>query len=361
MPSQQDPGEILIVDYDPEWPDQFEAEKRHILDAIGDIAVALEHVGSTAVPGLASKPIVDIMVGLRAESDGERTVEPMEGAGYEYRGDDGTAGQYFFRKTTGSPAPGQTFDGVGRTVHIHMYATDHPEWDAHLRFRDFLRKQPEAAARYAALKRELAAKHPHDRVAYGEGKTAYVSVILGRSRGIEPSQIAVVDYDPDWAGRFEEERAGIADSLGDAVLDIQHIGSTSVPGLAAKPVIDMLIAVTDLDESRRRVVEPLATLGYDYVPEYEAVMPERLYFRKGDPRGFHIHMVEPGGEFWNRHLRFRDYLRGHPEAVAEYAALKRRLAEDHGSDMDGYTDAKSDFIKRIENLASEPVFKTGDG
>jgi GrpB-like predicted nucleotidyltransferase (UPF0157 family) len=353
MPSEPDPGTILIVDYDPGWRSQFEAEKRSILDAIGDIAVAVEHVGSTAVPGLASRPIIDIMVGLRADAGGEHTIEPMARAGYEYRGDAGTAGQYFFRKATDSPAPGQTFDGVGRTVHIHMYETGHPEWDAHIRFRDFLRKQPPAAARYAALKRELAAKHPRDRAAYGEGKTPFVSVVLGRSRGVEPKQITVADYDPDWPGRFEDERAAIERVLGDAVLDIQHIGSTAVPGLAAKPVIDMLIAVADLDEARRRVVEPLASLGYDYVPEYESVMPQRLYFRKGDPRGFHIHMVEPSGEFWDRHIRFRDFLREHPEAVAEYATLKKRLAREHGSDMDGYTDAKSDFIRGIEKKARE--------
>lgn len=351
MPSEPDPDTILIVEYDPAWPAQFEAEKRRILDAIGDIAVAVEHVGSTAVPGLASKPIIDAMIGLRTTSDGERTVEAMERAGYEYRGDGGVDGQYFFRKTTDTPVPGQTFNGMGRTLYIHMYATDHPEWDAHLRFRDFLRKQPPAAARYAALKRELVAKHPHDREAYTEGKSAFVSVILGRSRGAEPAQIAIVDHDPDWPRRFEDERDAIERAVGDAVLDIQHIGSTSVPGLAAKPVIDILIAVADLDEARKRVVEPLRALGYDYVPEYEAVMPNRLYFRKGDPRGFHLHMVEPEGEFYERHLRFRDYLRSHPEAVAEYEALKKRLADEHGSDMDGYTDAKSDFIRGIEEVS----------
>lgn len=351
MPSEPDPGTILIVDYDPTWPEQFEAEERRILDAIGDLVTSVEHVGSTAVPGLASKPIIDVMIGLRTKADGERTIEPLERAGYEYGGDGGVEGQYFFRKVTNTPVPGQTFDGVGRTLHIHMYATDHPEWDAHIRFRDFLRNQPPSAARYAALKRELAAKHPQDREAYGEGKTPFVSMILGRSRGSPPKQIAMAAYDPGWPRRFEEERDAIAAALGDAVLDIEHVGSTSVPGLAAKPVIDMLIAVANLDDAREGVVAPLADLGYDYVPEYEAVMPNRLYFRKGDPTGYHIHMVVSGGEFWDRHLRFRDYLRAHSEAVAEYAALKKRLAEEHGSDMDGYTDAKSDFIRGIEKKA----------
>lgn len=361
MPSEPDPGTILIVDYDPAWPDQFEAEKNRIFGAIRDIAVAVEHVGSTAVQGLAAKPIIDIMIGLRAPEDGERTIEPMERAGYEYRGDGGVEGQYFFRKTAYTPAPGQTFHGVGRILYMHMYATDHPEWDAHIRFRDFLRKQPAAAARYAELKRELAAKHPHDREAYTEAKTPFVQVILGRSRGIEPGRITVADYDPDWPRRFDDERIAIEAAVGDSILEIHHVGSTSVPGLAAKPVIDMLIGVSNLDGARKRVVGPLHDLGYDYVPEYEAVMPERLYFRKGDPRGFHIHMVEPGGEFWERHLAFRDHLRSHPEAVTEYAALKRRLADEHGTDMDGYTDAKSNFIKGIEHLARQRKSKQDDG
>ena len=86
-------------------------------------------------------------------------------------------------------------------------------------------------------------------------------------------------------------------------------------------------------------------------------MPERRYFRKPpDPerqrrRDFHMHMVETTGEFWRRHLAFRDYLRGHPEACDEYAALKRRLAAEFGSDTEGYTEAKTEFITRIERLA----------
>ena len=101
---------------------------------------------------------------------------------------------------------------------------------------------------------------------------------------------------------------------------------------------------------------PLAALGYDYVPEYEVELPERRYFRKGR-RGtegdkYHLHVVERDSEFWNRHLAFRDYLRRHPEAVREYAELKRRLALEHGTDVDAYTEAKSDFIRGIERKAA---------
>jgi GrpB-like predicted nucleotidyltransferase (UPF0157 family) len=353
MPAKPDPGTILIVDYDPAWPELFENEKSRILEAVAAHVTEVHHVGSTAVPGLASKPIIDVMIGLRAHADGELTIAPLESIGYVYRGDAGIPGRYYFRKPTDSPAPGQTFDGVGRTHHIHMYEMTHPEWSAHLRFRDFLRNQPATIERYAALKRELAAKHPQDRVAYGEAKTPFIQVVLGRARGGDFSLIRVDDYNPAWPRHFEEARDLLRRALGDAILEIQHVGSTAVPGLAAKPIIDIMIAVPDLDRAREQCVRPLANLGFDYVPEFEAVMPYRLYFRKGIPRTHHIHMVQPDGEFWERHLLFRDYLRKHPAAVAEYAALKKRLAEEHGSDMDGYTEAKSDFIRGIEQKARE--------
>lgn len=355
MSSEPDPGTILIVDYDPAWPEQFEAEKTRIIEAAGRWITKVHHVGSTSVPGLASKPIIDIMVGLRAHADGEKTIEPMESAGYEYRGDAGVPGRYYFRKVTESPVPGQMFDGVGRTAHIHMYEESHPEWEAHLLFRDFLREQPAIMSRYADLKRKLAAEHPHDRPAYSEGKTDFIKVVVGRARGGPPTAVRIVDYDPAWPRMFEDERKQIEKALGDSIIDIQHIGSTSVPGLAAKPVIDITIAVRDLEEARRMIVEPLARLGYEYVPEFEAVMPGRLYFRKGSPRTHHIHVYVEDTADWRRHVQFRDYLREHPDAVAEYAALKQRLAEEHGTDMDGYTDAKSNFIRGIEEKARASV------
>jgi GrpB-like predicted nucleotidyltransferase (UPF0157 family) len=120
-------------------------------------------------------------------------------------------------------------------------------------------------------------------------------------------------------------------------------------------VIDMVAAVTQLDDAKN-IIEPLRALGYDYVPEYEVELPERRYFRKGR-RGsegdkYHLHVVELGSEFWHKHLAFRDYLRRHPEAVREYAELKRRLAVKHGTDVDAYTDAKSGFIRGIEAKAT---------
>lgn len=168
--------------------------------------------------------------------------------------------------------------------------------------------------------------------------------------------IAIVDYDPVWPQRFEEERQAVVQAVGDAVLALEHIGSTSVPGLAAKPIIDMLAGFQNLDDYLK-CIEPLRPLGYTYVPEFETAATgdsRARYFHKAPsdaPRGeavYHLHTTEFGSNFWRRHLHFRDYLREHPEVATEYAALKRDLAVKHGSDRDGYTSAKTAFIRAIE-------------
>ena len=133
---------------------------------------------------------------------------------------------------------------------------------------------------------------------------------------IEGHTIRLVDYDPRWPAMFREEREGLLASVGDWVCEVEHIGSTSVPGLAAKPVIDMLVGVRALADADAHCIRPICELGYEYVPEFEAVLPFRRYFRRlADEKthSHHIHLVEQGSDFWQRHLLFRDYLRAHPE------------------------------------------------
>lgn len=133
---------------------------------------------------------------------------------------------------------------------------------------------------------------------------------------------------------------------------IEHIGSTAIPGLAAKPTIDILIGIKDL-EGAGGIIPLLQSAGYVYVPEFELDMPERRYFYKGRKveDGFHLHMVEAGSPFWKRHLAFRDHLRIHPDEVREYEKLKIALANKFRDDREGYTEAKTEFITRIEKAA----------
>ncbi|WP_338728244.1 GrpB family protein [Haladaptatus sp. DJG-WS-42] len=164
--------------------------------------------------------------------------------------------------------------------------------------------------------------------------------------------IIIAEYDPDWPAQFDAETTDIRDAIGDHIERVEHIGSTAVPNLPAKPIIDMLAGVASLEDAVE-CIEPLEKLGYEYVPSFEDVMPERRYFRKtvGGTRTHHLHMVETGREFWTRHLAFRNYLREHPAIADEYAALKRDLAEIHRNDIGAYTDGKDEFIHRIEREA----------
>jgi GrpB-like predicted nucleotidyltransferase (UPF0157 family) len=166
--------------------------------------------------------------------------------------------------------------------------------------------------------------------------------------------MVIVPYDPHWPAEFEAERDRIQTALGTLALRIDHHGSTAVPGLAAKPIIDVQISVERL-HSIESCAAALARLGYRHVPHPDdAVCP---FFHRPDtwPHTHHVHVVEAGGDQERRTLAFRDYLRAHVEAAREYEALKRRLAGQFGGESfasrQGYADAKSDFIDRVVRLA----------
>jgi len=165
--------------------------------------------------------------------------------------------------------------------------------------------------------------------------------------------IAIADYDPRWPELYQEEKRRILEVIGDLVAAIEHVGSTAVPDLAAKPIIDIIVGVHRLEDASR-CVGPLIAMGYEYVPQYETYIPERRYFRKPKerPRTHHLHMVETTSEFWRRHLAFRDFLRSHPDVAREYAQLTRQLATRYGADGFGYAEAKSPFIKSVLARAS---------
>lgn len=160
--------------------------------------------------------------------------------------------------------------------------------------------------------------------------------------------IRIVEWTPEWEEAYESETRRIRDAVGQHVAAVEHIGSTSVPGLGAKPIVDMMAGVETLAEAEQ-CIEPLENRGYEYCPEFETEMPNRRYFRKtaSGRHTHHLHVVERGGEFWERHLLFRDYLREHDEVVRRYDELKRELAESHPRDIAAYTDAKTAFIERV--------------
>ena len=156
--------------------------------------------------------------------------------------------------------------------------------------------------------------------------------------------IRLAPYDPGWPAAFESERAALEDAIGGwAVGGIHHVGSTAVPGLAAKPIVDILVGVEDLEGSRE-CFEPLAGLEYLYAPY---LAEEMHWFCKPHPerRTHHLHLAPAGGRRYAEELAFRDRLRADPQLAGEYEALKRELASSFGGDRDAYTEAKSDFIR----------------
>src|SRR5712691_12103656 len=161
--------------------------------------------------------------------------------------------------------------------------------------------------------------------------------------------IGVSDYDPNWPTLFEQERTRIKKALGSFALAIEHMGSTAVPGLPSKPIIDLLVGVPSLEEAKERCIEPIRALGYNYVPEYVWWLPEELFFRKGPPGPWthHVHLMEPTAVPWGMQLLFRDYLRAHPEVAQEYGQLKRALAAVVGDDVVSFRAGKHPFIQAV--------------
>ena len=165
-----------------------------------------------------------------------------------------------------------------------------------------------------------------------------------------PQHITVVNYDPEWPSKYVRERDYITEILKDNCIAVYHIGSTSVPGLAAKPIIDIMAVVRSLEEVDT-VADKFAEIGYEYLGEFG--IKGRRYLRKGgEERTHQIHIFQ--ADDWNnigRHLAFRDYMRTHEKERNEYAKIKKDLAQEFPYDIDGYCDGKENFVREAEKRA----------
>lgn len=166
-----------------------------------------------------------------------------------------------------------------------------------------------------------------------------------------------VKYDPIWPHKFKLEAEKISEVLDNQIKNIQHIGSTSIPGLSAKPIIDMGVLVDSILDINFFVTK-LSSIGYEYKPDMSSV--ERIFFRKGHPVQYHLSIACPQHLFWNRNIIFRDYLRTHTDLAQEYEELKmKNLQETPESDFSDlsrsktYNQGKGDFVSKILYLAQE--------
>jgi GrpB-like predicted nucleotidyltransferase (UPF0157 family) len=170
--------------------------------------------------------------------------------------------------------------------------------------------------------------------------------------------VKVVPYDPRWPADFEGERDRLRSALGEVAVRVDHNGSTAVPGLAAKPIIDIQVSVARLHEIDG-YAPALARLGYVHMAHAD---DDRcpFFFRPAEwPHTHHVHVVEAGSDEERRTLAFRDYLRQHPDVAREYAALKRDLAARHdgltAGSREAYAEAKTAFVNRILDVALRPA------
>ncbi|MEJ8474553.1 GrpB family protein [Roseibium algae] len=163
----------------------------------------------------------------------------------------------------------------------------------------------------------------------------------------------VTPHDPLWKTAFEAEARAITSSLGDRYIALHHIGSTAIPGILAKPIIDLMGIVSDLDDLDLQS-KSMESLGYEVMGPYG--IDGRRYFRKITPAGqrtHQLHVFTSGSPHIERHLAFRDYLRAHPRVAADYSALKASLTNGHTPTWENYMDGKDPFIATTEKDAVE--------
>ncbi|MXY47674.1 MAG: GrpB family protein [Gemmatimonadetes bacterium] len=162
--------------------------------------------------------------------------------------------------------------------------------------------------------------------------------------GLNSGELRLSPYRDEWPALYESEQETIESAIGNHIEDIQHVGSTAIVGMPAKPILDIAIAVEDF-EMARVCIAPLAALGYTF--KGENGIPRRHYFTKGEPCTHHIHMGEETSDEWAKLILFRDYLRSDQRVSDEYARLKSALLDRLAGDRVAYQAAKTEFIKEV--------------
>ena len=290
-----------------------------------DVPAMLEH----GVPVLDTESLHDVKVERTSRLFATTKVSRLAAASHHHQGVD--------RVGEGLLASGRTSDGLVEAIERdHDLDVDFDRWMVGVQW------------------------HPEDTASDDPAQQALFDglALLGRVRGSKAQHhgvgrsraYTIVEPDPAWPERFEGEAARLRVALGAQVVRIEHIGSTSVPGLAAKAIVDISVGLVSM-EPRSAYVAPLVDLGYRTV--LDPTDPDHEFASRdvGGERRFNVHLCLAGSRFERRHLAFRDWLRTHPGDAAAYGKLKRELATTHPNDVHTYTDGKTGFIRAIEAQA----------
>jgi GrpB-like predicted nucleotidyltransferase (UPF0157 family) len=176
--------------------------------------------------------------------------------------------------------------------------------------------------------------------------------------GQHKRDLTIVPYQSGWKELFEQEANRLRNVLGKKALRIEHIGSTSIPNMAAKPIIDIMVAIDSLTQATE-LIPIIEALDYIYKPH--DTVPERMFFAKENQPEFrthHLNLTEPGSGFWKNQIAFRNYLRTHDQIAAEYITLKKHIAQEYARTKQLDPEAKSEFVARVLELAAQETTKS---
>lgn len=167
---------------------------------------------------------------------------------------------------------------------------------------------------------------------------------------VDETEIRVVPYDPNWSVLFRDEVRSVRNAISDIVISIEHFGSTSVYGLDAKPIVDILVGTQSDVRPTTAHIEALAKLNYEFLGE-DGRRPSRFFFRKRELNKFNLSIVPFNGDLWRDNIVFRDYLRSHPDEVRRYASIKKAAAQTSPNSLLGYQNHKRSFVEEMKERA----------
>ena len=348
--------QVELVPPNSDWPRLFAEVEKELKQILQGNLTEIYHIGSTAIPGIYAKPIIDVLPVVNDIQLIDALTSQFEAFGYVCMGEYGIPGRRFYWKSK-----------TARTHNIHLFQEGSPEISRHLAFRDFMRQHLDYAQAYSFLKRNLADVFPTDIENYVNGKSSFVQFIdykTGNARDIQlhaKDSIVIQPYTPIWEKLAVAEIKTIQQTILLPYVSIEHIGSTAVPHLSSKPVIDLFIVLKSITEAMQWI-KPLETLGYVFWEDN----PDNAHLRffKGMPpfgekRTHHVHIVDAANPTLEHRILFRNILRQDAKVREKYEVLKMKLSHQYAADREAYTDGKNQFIESIlrQHWYSKPIVR----
>lgn len=335
--------EVKLSKYDSNWVDSFEKESAKIKEILGKNCVQVYHIGSTSIPEIYAKPVIDIVPVVTDLSAVDACNNDFENIGYLPMGEYGISGRRFYWKSR-----------VERTHHIHLFEKGNSEIERHLAFRNYLLQHKEVAQAYSQIKQDLVSQFKTDIISYVDGKGSFIKYVDYMAGHPKKDQLTAKDnvilknYNPNWKKIAAAEMSSIKNLVRLPFSKIQYLGSTSVSGMLSEPIVDLVISLDSICQAKNWI-EPLGHLGYVLQSEN----PDTMYLRfiKGMPpfgvgRTHHIYIMEKGKEC-DRYVEFCDLLNASLEYQQLYRQLKQQLVAQYEGDREAYTHGKIEFITKV--------------